>query len=135
MSVCMSLTCTFIGIIVVVVLVISVVLIRLALFRHFYSWTALRELHKGIEFRVLVKGVALAAACQTSQHVIAATINTDTDTDTLSSYSAPEMYSHTFSCYGILLAAFYLQRVSRQKRFVFRYCCFLCRGEIDDSVI
>lgn len=66
----------------------------------------------------------LAAACQTSQHVITATINRHRDTDTHSgSYSAPEMYSHTFACYGILLAAFYSQRVSRQKRFVFRYCC------------
>lgn len=31
----------------------SVVLILFALFRHFYSWTALRELHKGIESSVL----------------------------------------------------------------------------------
>lgn len=58
MCVCLYLTCTFIGIIIVVALVISVVLILLlALFRHFYSWTALRELHKGIESSVLGKGV------------------------------------------------------------------------------
>lgn len=52
MNVCFSLTCTFIGIIIAVV-VFSVVLILFALFRHFYSWTALRELHKGIESSVL----------------------------------------------------------------------------------
>lgn len=115
--VCMLLlTCTFIGIIIAVV-VFSVVLILFALFRHFYSWTALRELHKGIESSVLGteytgSGLPNFAARDHSDYKQTHT-HAQTHKGTLHSYSAHEMYSHTFACYGILLAAFYSQRVSR----------------------